>query len=140
MYRSDKRKKINTRILQVLYDIARWRPWGALVGWGYAKMAFALPVNRIRETESFSAFFHPRPSYPFHVLLVPKRWITDLSDLSKMDGDFIRDLFLVAESIVQEYGLKQFGYRLIMNGGEYQEIAQVHFHLVADRYSGSSSS
>ena len=46
---------------------------GRCLGWFVAHMSFLIPVDRLRETETLIAFYHPRPSYPFHVLLIPKR-------------------------------------------------------------------
>ena len=31
-------------------------------------MSFAIPVKRLRETETLLAFYHPKPAYPFHVI------------------------------------------------------------------------
>jgi histidine triad (HIT) family protein len=45
------------------------------------------------------------------------------------------DIFQTVKSIVDELGIEKQGYRLITNGGEYQEVQQLHFHLV----SGSSN-
>lgn len=102
------------------------------MGWIFAHMSFVVPVDRLRETGSLLAFWHPRPEYPFHVLLVPKRAISTLMVLSpENDGDFTRDLFTTVQSLVQEHELDAHGYRLIVNGGSYQEVPHLHFHLVS---------
>lgn len=115
-----------------LLSFARSRYGRAWVGWIFAHMSFVVPVDRLRETRSLLAFWHPRPDYPFHVLLVPKRAISTLMALSPEDGDFTRDLFSTVQSLVQEHELDAHGYRLIVNGGSYQEVPQLHFHLVSD--------
>ncbi len=56
-------------------------------------MSFAIPVRRLRETNTLIAFCHPQPSYAFHVLIVPKRAIAGLIGLSPADADFTADLF-----------------------------------------------
>ena len=71
-------------------------------------MSFAIPVKRLRETSNLIAFHHPSPSYKVHILLVPKRQVQTLADLD----------------------LK--AYRLIVNGGEYQDFPHLHFHLISD--------
>jgi diadenosine tetraphosphate (Ap4A) HIT family hydrolase len=63
--------------------------------------------------------------------LVPKRAISGFADPSAIDIDLLTDLQLVVQSLVAELGLEQRGYRLIVNGGAYQDIAQLHFHLVS---------
>ena len=95
-------------------------------------MSFALPLNRLRETPTLVAFHHPRPSYPVHILLVPKRPIADLMAMTAADQDFLADLVQAVQSLVQELGLAETGYRLITNGGSYQDIPHLHLHLVSE--------
>lgn len=94
-------------------------------------MSFIIPVERLRETRSLIAFYHPKPGYPIHILLVPKKAIGALTALTDGDQEFIGDLFSTVQSLVSELNLEQAGYRLIVNGGKYQEVAQLHFHLVS---------
>jgi len=82
------------------------------------------------------AFHHPRPAYPVHILLVPKRPLTSLTDLSLADADFMTDLFSAAQSLIAEFNLEAGGYRLITNGGPYQDIPHLHFHLVSGEERG----
>ena len=102
-----------------------------LTGWLFAHMSFALPVQRLRETPTLIAFHHPRPTYPVHILLIPKRAIADVAALTPADADFMLDLFAVVGSLVAELNLAPGGYRLITNGGPNQAVPQLHFHLVA---------
>ncbi len=101
-----------------------------LIGWIFAKMSFLLPVDRLRETETLIAFHHPKPAYPFHILIVPKKAIQRLADLDPSDSTFLTDLFFTIQSLVNEFHLT--AYRLIVNGGEYQDFPQLHFHLISD--------
>ena len=95
-------------------------------------MSFAIPVHRLRETRALIAFYHPRPTYPVHILLVPKQAIINLSELTPADAPFLIDLFQTVQELVRELGLESGGYRLIVNGGKYQDVPQLHFHLVSD--------
>ena len=116
-----------------LFSLARGRLGGVLIRRAFAALSFALPVKRLRETKTLIAFPHPRPSYPFHILIVPKKALGGLGDLGPADAEFLQDLFATVHSLVGEYGLDEAGYRLIANGGKYQEVAQLHFHLVAEK-------
>ena len=102
-----------------------------LIGWVFAHMSDAIPVQRLRETATLIAFYHPRPAYPVHLLLVPKRAIADVAALTPADADFMLDLFAAVGSLVAELNLAPDGYRLITNGGPNQAVPQLHFHLVA---------
>lgn len=93
-------------------------------------MTFAIPVKRLRETKTLLAFYHPKPAYPFHVLLVPKKAVASLKDLDPTDISFLTDLFSAVQGLVNEFQLP--AYRLIINGGEYQDFPQLHFHLISN--------
>ena len=101
-----------------------------LIGWIFAHMSFAIPVNRLRETETLLAFYHPKPVYKFHVLLMPKKSVRSLQDFDSSDSAFLADLYSTVQSLVDEFQLT--AYRLIVNGGEYQDFPQLHFHLISD--------
>lgn len=94
-------------------------------------MTDLLSVRKIKETFSLICFNHPQPAYPVHILFVPKEDIRDLSQLDIHKGNFLSDLFLNVQTMVDELDLKDKGYRLIVNGGKYQELPQLHFHLIS---------
>lgn len=93
-------------------------------------MSFAIPVKRLRETSSLIAFQHPSPSYKVHLLLVPKQQVQSLAELDPSDTAFLTDLYSTVQSLVKEFDLN--AYRLIVNGGEYQDFPHLHFHLISD--------
>lgn len=101
-----------------------------LIGWIFAHMSFGIPVKRLRETSNLIAFHHPSPSYKVHILLIPKRQVQSLADLNPQDTAFLTDLYSTVQSLVKELDLK--AYRLIINGGEYQDFPHLHFHLISD--------
>jgi histidine triad (HIT) family protein len=98
----------------------------------FSRMSFALPVQKLRETPTLLAFRHPQPAYPLHILLVPRREIASLMELDPaQDAAFLADLFAAVQSLVAEFHLEQSGYRLIVNGGEFQDFPYLHFHLTS---------
>lgn len=98
-------------------------------------MSFLLPVHRLRETDTLIAFNHPEPSYSTHILLVPKRAVPNLSSLLETGDDFstrfMQDLLVCTTSLVKDLGLEAAGFRLIVNGGSFQDLPQLHFHLIS---------
>lgn len=84
-------------------------------------MSFTIPVKRLRETGTLMAFYHPKPSYPFHVLLVPKKAVASLKEFDPTDTAFLADLYSV-RGLIDEFHLP--AYRLIVNGGEIQDFPQ----------------
>ena len=114
-----------------------WIPWiRRVIGWMFEHMSFAVPAKRLRETKTLMAFYHPKPSYRFHVLLVPKKAVLSLKEFDPADSLFLTDLYSTVQSLVDEFHLS--AYRLIVNGGEYQDFPQLHFHLVSE-FEGSRS-
>ena len=95
-------------------------------------MSWAIPVKRLHETETLMAFHHPKPSHTIHILIVPKRQRASLMTLTDADADFMQDLLVAVQVLVRQFNLDTTNYRLIVNGGDYQDVPQLHFHLVSD--------
>ena len=91
-----------------------------------------IPARRLIETDTLLAFEHPRPSYPVHILIVPRRFIAAIPEVQPEDSGLLGEVIVVVQSLVVSLGLQDCGYRLIVNGGQYQEFPQLHFHLVSE--------
>ena len=120
------------RLGAVSLDLARTRIGGRLIIWILRQMGSVLPFPRLHETPNLLAFFHPNPSYAFHALIVPRRYIASLNEIEATDSPFLRDVFITAQRLADEYHLEQNGYQLVVNGGKYQEFPWLHFHLISD--------
>ena len=79
------------------------------------------------------AFHHPHPSYPVHILLVPKKSIASLVDLPAGDGGLLGEFFQVVQYCIEQFNLQSRGYRLVINGGPYQDVPQLHAHLISEK-------
>lgn len=101
-----------------------------LIGWIFTHMSFIIPVKRLRETKNLIVFHHPKPSYKFHVLIVPKKQIDSLATFDPSDTTFLTDLYSIVQKLVNDFELK--AYRLIVNGGDYQDFPHLHFHLISN--------
>jgi histidine triad (HIT) family protein len=118
-------------VVGLLLRLARSPAGGRLANLVFSRMSFLLPVERLHETETLLAFHHPRPAYPVHILIVPKKAIAGLTALTPGDTPFLLDLVDTVGRLVADLQLELSGYRLIANGGRYQDIPQLHFHLVS---------
>jgi histidine triad (HIT) family protein len=121
----------------LLLSIARSGLARHFIGWVFTHMSFVLPVKRLYETDHVIAFHHPQPSHPVHILLVPKRPFVSLMDLPVGETAFYQDLFAAVQHLVRELDLEQGGYRLVANGGVYQDVPHLHFHLMGDKETGT---
>ena len=104
------------------------RTLGKTIGLGFGFLSPLLPVKRVLEDEHFIAFPHPRPAFPDHILLVPKKAVATFVDLLEPGNEpQLRASILGGREIVrqQKWSTYSFG----VNCGAYQDVAQVHFHL-----------
>lgn len=88
-----------------------------------------LPVKRIKETDKVLAFWHPKPFWQQHILLVPKKPIKSITSLKTEDYPYIEEIYKTAKEIVEELGWNKTEYTILTNGGNRQEVNQIHFHL-----------
>ena len=93
-------------------------------------MSDFMPVNRILETEMVLTFYHPVPTHELHILIVPKRKVSSLLDMK--NEQLLYEIVKAAQHLVEELQLEKSGYSLTVNGGQYQDVGQLHFHLVSD--------
>jgi len=74
------------------------------------------------------------PQAPTHILIVPRKPIPTLDDLSEQDEPLVGHLFLVAQKVAADEGLTN-GYRTVFNNGSdaNQTVAHIHLHLIGGR-------
>lgn len=118
--------------MELLWFMTRSKLGHHLAGWIFTHMSAFIPVERLYETQTLLAFRHPKPAYRVHILLVPKKGIKSPLDVKDADRDFLIDVFKAVGTLVEAYSLSETGYRLILNGGAYQDFPQLHFHLISD--------
>lgn len=86
-------------------------------------------VVRIEETDTVLAFRHTKPSYPVHVVVIPKVHVPSLT--TGCDDALLLELMTVvrrvAGSIEKEHG----ACRVITNLGAYQDSKHLHWHVVS---------
>jgi histidine triad (HIT) family protein len=120
----------------LFFRLAKTNAGGALLRWSFAHMSQFIPLEKVYQSEQVVAFVHPHPAYAVHYLIVPKREIRSLLDLASQDADLLMEVTRAAQYIIRQNSLEQQGYRLITNGGEYQQVKFLHFHLVSGELPG----
>ncbi len=90
-----------------------------------------LPLPKLYSSKHWHVFVHPQPAYAFHLLLVPRSAYASITDMETLAGEVMADLLLGVEHLVNQHQLEKQGYRLITNGGVYQEVKMPPFHLVS---------
>lgn len=129
------------RVLKrLIFRAARIRPLGFFVGKTFEFASGLLPLSRHGENAGAICFAHPVPFVPFHLLIIPKRRIATIFDLTlDRHRRVLDDVFaLVGQTLSEQGGGRYF---LSVNYGSRQDVMQVHFHLTRvglTRESGSS--
>lgn len=95
-----------------------------------------LPAKVVREDEATLAFRDIDPKAPTHVLIIPRRHVASVNDLTQDDSTLIGQLYLAAREIAALDGIGEAGYRLVMNTGADagQSVAHIHLHLLGGRH------
>ncbi len=89
----------------------------------------------VHEDEYTVAFEDVNPQAPVHILIVPKKHITDIHGIAASDRELIGHLFFVAKTIASRKNLDKAGYRMVINNGRDagQTVFHVHLHLLSGR-------
>ena len=116
----------------LLYLIAKTWLGGLILNYLFAFFSFVIPGKKLIDNKILVAFHHPKPSYPLHILLVPKAKYRSLDDLPSSDSRFELELFRAVNELVERFNLLERGYRLIVNGGVSQDVDHLHFHLISE--------
>ena len=97
-----------------------------------------IPADIIYEDDISLAFTDINPQAPVHFLVIPKRAIATINDLTEDDRELVGHLYLVAAKIAREKGFADDGYRVVMNCGENsgQTVFHIHLHVLAGRALG----
>lgn len=93
----------------------------------------------IYEDEQVAAFDDLNPQAPVHVLIVPKKHIARVSDVSDDEDECLMGhIIAVANKIAADRGISKEGYRIVVNCNEAagQSVWHVHFHLLGGRRLG----
>lgn len=93
-----------------------------------------IPSNKVYEDEQIICFHDADPQAPVHVLIIPKKHIPSLDEVTEEDKELLGDLMLKVQDLAKDLGLDN-GYRLVNNCGEdgFQTVKHLHFHLLGKR-------
>lgn len=89
----------------------------------------------VHEDDQAVAFRDLNPQAPVHVLVVPRRHVPSVDDLTENDAGLAGHLLLVARTVAREEGLAEDGYRVVANIGSRggQTVDHLHLHVLGGR-------
>ena len=92
-------------------------------------VAGQVPSTRVAENQVAYAFRDIEPHAPVHVLVVPKRHVTSADHLTSVDAPVVGQLVLLAQVVAELEGVRDSGYRLVLNVGDDARMSVPHLHL-----------
>jgi histidine triad (HIT) family protein len=97
-----------------------------------------IPAKKIHDDDDVVAFFDVNPQAPTHILVIPRRHIPSLDDLTAGDAATIGTTIVRATEIARSLSLEQDGYRVVINNGEAagQTVFHIHVHVLGGRAFG----
>ena len=94
-----------------------------------------IPCDKVFENEHVIAFRDVNPQAPTHVLVIPRKHISTINDLTADDKNIVGEMMLAAQEVAKQEGIEESGYRLVMNcnEGAGQTVFHIHLHILGGR-------
>ena len=85
------------------------------------------------ENDTLVVFRDINPAAPIHLLIVPRKHIRSVNDLTDADRPILSEMVMVAKEMAAQQGVDKSGYRIFINveRGGGQVIFHLHLHLIA---------
>ena len=98
-------------------------------------IAGEIPSTKVYEDDYVFAFLDIEPQAPFHAVVVPKKHISNTTQINSDNSIYIAKIFEAIAKIAEKENLQK-GFRVVNNCGEDggQTVGHLHFHLLARRY------
>tara|TARA_B100000927_G_scaffold126588_1_gene102148 strand:+ start:2423 stop:2764 length:342 start_codon:yes stop_codon:yes gene_type:complete len=86
----------------------------------------------IYEDEQIFAIHDINPVAKVHILIIPKKKIPTINEISDEDRDLLGNMFICAKNLAKKYQIDQSGYRLLFNTNDdaMQTVFHIHLHLI----------
>jgi len=97
-----------------------------------------IPASMVHQDEELIAFNDINPQAPMHVLVVPRRHVATVNDLTEADDALVGRMMRRAAAIASERGYGERGYRTIFNCNREagQTVFHIHLHVLGGRGMG----
>ena len=94
-----------------------------------------IPCDKVFENDEVIAFRDVNPQAPTHILVIPRKHISTVNDLTVDDKNIVAEMILSAQMVAKQEGIEDSGYRLVMNcnEGAGQTVFHIHLHILGGR-------
>jgi len=103
-------------------------------------VAGEIPSRILYQDEEVIAFPDIDPLAPVHMLIIPRKHIPSLAELTEAESSLIGNMAKIANRLAKNEGISDKGYRLVINSGKQggQGVAHLHMHLLGGRQLSSA--
>jgi histidine triad (HIT) family protein len=90
-----------------------------------------VPADKVYEDADVLAFHDINPVAPVHFMLIPKRHIASLAEVSSADADVLGKMLALCGKLAHEQGSPD-GFRTVINTGRIgrQDVKHIHIHVI----------
>lgn len=94
-----------------------------------------IPAEIVYEDDNVLAFKDIAPQAPIHILVIPKKEIPTVNDITEDDIPIVGKLVFVAKQLAKKFNIDANGYRLVINCNQDagQAVYHLHLHLLGGR-------
>jgi histidine triad (HIT) family protein len=94
-----------------------------------------IPSKKVYEDAEVLAFDDIHPMAPVHVIIIPKKHIPTMLDVTKTDMNSIGSMFIAAQEVARIKGINERGFRVVINCNEEggQGIFHLHMHVLGGK-------
>ncbi|WP_420934995.1 histidine triad nucleotide-binding protein [Alteromonas sp. A081] len=94
-----------------------------------------IPADILYEDDMALAFKDINPQAPVHFLVIPKKPIATVNDITADDREVVGHLSVVAAKVASDLGVAEQGFRTVMNCNEFggQTVYHIHLHVLAGK-------
>ena len=86
------------------------------------------------ESENLVVFPDINSSADIHLLIVPKKHIGTISDITLEHGQLLVEIYQTVSELVKDNNLTDNLYRVVVNGGKAQHVPHLHFHFLGGQW------
>ena len=96
-----------------------------------------IPAKIVWENEHCIAFEDIHKQAPIHILIVPKTYLKNISEVTEDNKLVMAELMLAVAEVARTLNVQN-GFRLVVNNGESagQSVFHLHVHLLAGKTMG----
>jgi histidine triad (HIT) family protein len=97
-----------------------------------------IPADVVFENDHVVAFRDLHPTAPTHVLVIPKKHIIGMHEVTRDEVGTLGEVFVAARDVAEKLGLHATGYRIVANNGKDagQSVFHLHVHVIGGKRLG----